>query len=82
MNASMFSSVGSAGLAFDPQNIVKCNSARYAAKIKVSNLLAGLYFSRYFRLAFQLPSGKCEVGKAYIERHLQAISRPTESNRL
>jgi len=45
---------------------------QHSGQIKISNLLAGLYFSRYFRLAFQLPSGNCEVEKDHLERHLQA----------
>jgi len=54
------------------KTLLSLDHRQHASQIKIFNLLAGLYFSRYFRLAFQPPSGKCEVEKDHTERHLQA----------
>jgi hypothetical protein len=54
------------------QTLLSLNRRQHSGQIKISNLLARLYFSRYFRLTFQPPSGKCEVEKDHTERHLQA----------
>jgi hypothetical protein len=54
------------------KTLLSPNHRQHPGQIKILNLLAGLYFSRYFRLAFQPPSGKCEVEKDHVERHLQA----------